>query len=35
VTTVQDLADYLAEFAPHELAESWDNVGFRVVLAKP
>jgi dinuclear metal center YbgI/SA1388 family protein len=30
VTTVQDLADYLAEFAPHELAESWDNVGLLV-----
>ena len=28
--TVQTIADYLAEFAPHDLAEDWDNVGLLV-----
>ncbi|MCG8584725.1 MAG: Nif3-like dinuclear metal center hexameric protein [Pirellulales bacterium] len=28
--TVQDIADYLADFAPHDLAAAWDNVGLLV-----
>ncbi len=28
--TVADVADFLNQFAPPELAESWDNVGLLV-----
>ena len=28
--TIQNIADYLADFAPHDLAEEWDNVGLLV-----
>ena len=30
VPTIREVADYLTEFAPHELAETWDNVGLLV-----